>query len=67
MISSSSMTKMVPCDDSATERELHVSFRSAKETIRDTLIWLGEEGLLSKKHLGGISDQAVKISDQAVE
>ncbi len=46
------MTKMVPCDDTTTERELGVSLRGVEETIRDTLLWMYDEGLLGPKHLG---------------
>jgi len=52
------MTKMVPCDDTATERVLGVSFRSAEETIRDTLLWLYDEGTLTQKQLGNMIHRA---------
>ena len=48
------MTKMVPCYDTATERELGVSFRSSEKTIRDTLVGLYDDGLLTQKHLGNM-------------
>jgi len=46
------LTRMVPCDDAPTVRELNVSFRSLEETVRDTLIWMYEAGLLAEKHVG---------------
>ena len=50
------LPRMVPSDDTPTERELDVSFRSLEETVRDTLIWMYDAGLLEKKHVGKIAN-----------
>ncbi len=50
------VTKMVPCDSSATLDELGVGFRSPEETLRDSILWLYEAGELEAKHVGKLAD-----------
>ena len=42
-------------DAAATERDLGMSFRPARETLRDTLVWMGRNGHLPAKVLGRLA------------
>jgi len=46
------VTRIVPCDSSATVRDLGVEFRPARETLRDTIRWLHEVGELDARCAG---------------
>lgn len=42
-------------DASATERDLGFQFRPAADTLRDTLAWMGREGHLAARLVGGLA------------
>ncbi|MCH6563113.1 MAG: NAD-dependent epimerase/dehydratase family protein [Myxococcales bacterium] len=46
----------VPCDDSRTRAELGVKARSPEETLRDTLRWMYERGVVSARDIGRLAD-----------
>jgi nucleoside-diphosphate-sugar epimerase len=45
----------VPCDSAAVQRDLGVEFRPADDTMRDTLLWMYEQGLMEREHLGKLA------------
>ncbi len=49
------VTRSVPCDSSATLRELGFSYRPPRETLRDTLVWLYQVGELNASHVGKLA------------
>ena len=39
-------TEWTPSDDSLVQRELGIRYRDLRETLGDSILWLGEKGLL---------------------
>jgi nucleoside-diphosphate-sugar epimerase len=44
----------VPCDSSAVAHDFGIEFRPVDETMRDTMLWLHEKGLLEGEHMGSL-------------
>ena len=44
----------VPCDSSAMTHDFGIEFRPVDETMRDTLLWMHEKGLLKGEHMGAL-------------
>lgn len=60
------MTTLVPADDSATLEALGVRLRPIRESIGDTLRWLGERGGLSPGQIGRLAPTTQSEEDVAL-
>jgi hypothetical protein len=50
------LTRGVPCDDTRISKELGVRCRNAEETLRDTLRWMFEQGIVSARVAGRLAE-----------
>jgi UDP-glucose 4-epimerase len=50
------LTRGVPCDDSRTDADLGVRCRPAAETLHDTLLWMYEQGVVAREHVGRLAE-----------
>ncbi len=54
------ITRSVPCDSSATLRELGMEFRAPEETLRDAIVWLHQVGELDAKIAGKLAEASAQ-------
>ncbi len=45
----------VPCDNSAASHDFGIEFRPVEETMRDTLVWMCQKGLLEPEDVGTLA------------
>jgi nucleoside-diphosphate-sugar epimerase len=45
----------VPCDSSAVTRDFGIEFRPVDDTMRETIVWMYEEGLLERRYAGRLA------------
>ena len=50
------LTRMVPSDDSAMAREFGLRFRPVVDTLRETLAWMLDQGLVTPAQAGRLAD-----------
>ena len=51
-------TRGVPCDNSRALSDFGLKARSLEQTLRDTVLWMYTQGLLSAEHLGKLAGQS---------
>ena len=49
------MTRLTPCDSSATTRELGIDFRPLSETLSDSIRWLHAAGHIGRRYAGRLA------------
>jgi nucleoside-diphosphate-sugar epimerase len=54
------VTEIVGCDNSATTAELGVRFRPTEDTLRDTIVWMVESGILAPRFAGNLAGAATR-------
>lgn len=50
------LTRMVPCDETLSRKELGFVPRPPGETLRDTLLWMFNEGLITPRQVGRLAE-----------
>lgn len=48
------LTQLTPCDSSATEKDLGITYRPTSETLADAIRWLAEVGQLDARRAGNL-------------
>jgi nucleoside-diphosphate-sugar epimerase len=56
------VTQFVRCDDADTREELGLAWRPSKETARDTLCWMLQEGWLEPRHAPALASESRSAS-----